>query len=112
MHQVFEQQTPDGGGCFSFFPDDPRPTSDSPRRSDNTVWQVYTIHNLIAETGDMRLLDEEIPYRDGTIGSVYEHIQRGLDYIWDRRGPNGLPTLYHADWTTGWRCFRTRPPRA
>ena len=106
MHQVFEQQTPDGGGCFSFFPDDPRPTSDSPRRSDNTVWQVYTIHNLIAETGDMRLLDEEIPYRDGTIGSVYEHIQRGLDYIWDRRGPNGLPTLYHADWNDGLALFQ------
>ncbi len=105
MRQVFAQQTPDGGGCFAFFPDDPRPTRDTPRRCDNTVWQIYTIHNLIAETGDIRLLQEEIPYRDGSLGTVYEHILKGLRYIHERRGPNGLPTLYHCDWNDGLALF-------
>lgn len=106
MRQVFEQQTPDGGGCFSFFPDDQRPTSDKPRRSDNTVWQIYTIHNLLAETGRMDLLDEVLPYRDGSSATVYEHILKGLKYIHDRRGPRGLPTLYHADWNDGLALFQ------
>jgi cellobiose phosphorylase len=106
MRQVFATQTPEGGGCFSFFPDDNRPISDNPRRCDNTVWQIYTIHNLIAETGRMELLDEEIPYRDGSVGTVYEHILIGLKYIYERRGPNGLPTLYHADWNDGLALFQ------
>ena len=105
VRQVFAQQTPEGGGCFSFFPDDTRPTTDIPRRCDNTVWPVYTVHNLIAETGDMGLLDEEIPYRDGSAGPVYEHILKGLQYIHERRGPNGLPTLYDVDWNDGLALF-------
>jgi cellobiose phosphorylase len=106
MRQVFSQQTADGGGCFSFFPDDSRPTSDLPQRSDNTVWQVYTMHNLIAETGQMALLDEVVPYRDGTSATVYDHMLRGLQYIDERRGPHGLPTLYHADWNDGLALFQ------
>ncbi|MFZ4394417.1 MAG: GH36-type glycosyl hydrolase domain-containing protein [Kiritimatiellia bacterium] len=105
MRQVFASQTPDGGGCFAFFPDDPRPIRDTPRRCDNTVWQIYTIHNLIAETGDLRLLEEMIPYRDNSSGTVYEHILKGLVYIYERRGPNGLPTLYHADWNDSLALF-------
>ncbi|MEI6210111.1 MAG: hypothetical protein WCR06_00665 [bacterium] len=105
MRQVFASQTPDGGGCFAFFPDDPRPIRDTPRRCDNTVWQIYTIHNLIAETGDLRLLEEMIPYRDNSSGTVYEHIMKGLVYIYERRGPNGLPTLYHADWNDSLALF-------
>ncbi len=106
VRQVFARQTPEGGGCFSFFPDDPRPICDTPRRCDNTVWPVYTVHNLISETGDLTLLDEEIPYRDGSSGSVYEHILKGLRYIHERRGPNGLPTLYHADWNDSLALFQ------
>ena len=106
IRQVFEQQTKDGGGCFAFFPDSPTPTSDEPRRSDNTVWPVYTVKNLVAETGDLSFLEEEIPYRDGGAASVYEHMLLGLRYIHERRGPNGLPTLYHADWNDGLALFQ------
>ena len=106
MRQVFEQQTPDGGGCFAFFPDDRRPTCDEPRRSDNTVWQVYAVANLIAETGELSLLERPVDFRDGSSASVYEHIRRGLQYIHERRGPRGLPTLYHADWNDGLALFR------
>jgi cellobiose phosphorylase len=105
MRQVFAQQTPDGGGCFAFFPDDPRSTRDDPHRCDNTVWQIYTIHNLIAETGNVGLLQEEIPFRDGSLGTVYDHILRGLRHIQDRRGPRGLPTLFHCDWNDGLALF-------
>jgi cellobiose phosphorylase len=105
MRQVFASQTPDGGGCFAFFPDDPRPVRDTPQRCDNTVWQIYTLHNLIAETGNLALLEDVIPYRDGTPGTVYEHILKGLVYIYERRGPNGLPTLFHADWNDSLALF-------
>jgi len=105
MRQVFRRQTRDGGGCFSFFLHSPEPPQDQPHRSDNTLWQIYTIENLIAETGNFAFLDEAIPFRDGGEATVYQHILLGLRHIYDRRGPRGLPTLYHADWNDGLALF-------
>lgn len=106
MKQVLEQQTPDGGGCFAFFPHTSRPTSDTPHRSDNPVWPVYTITALIAETGDWSLLDKHVPYRNSrATGSVYDHLLLGLKHIAERRGPHGLPYLYHADWNDSLALF-------
>jgi cellobiose phosphorylase len=102
MRQVFSVQTEDGGGCFAFWPDNPQEPTDQPHRSDNTVWPVYTVKNLIAETGNLELLEEELPFRGGgKTASIYEHILLGLHHIWERRGPHGLPTLFHADWNDG-----------
>mgnify|MGYP006279777565 CR=1 FL=1 len=102
MKQVFSVQTEDGGGCFSFWPNNPKEPTDEPHRCDNTVWPVYTVKNLIAETGNLELLTEPVPFRNGTSeATIYEHILRGLKHIWDRRGPHGLPILFHADWNDG-----------
>ncbi len=106
MHLVFKQQTPDGGGCFSFSEFEPHAPQDDPHRSDNGVWQIYTVNNILAETGDMSFLDEVIPYRNGSLGTVYDHTLRGLKHIFDRRGPNGLPTLFYADWNDSLAVFQ------
>ncbi|HOF88912.1 MAG TPA: hypothetical protein PLZ36_12550 [Armatimonadota bacterium] len=105
MRLVFGTQKQDGAGCFSFFPYCPQPINDKPERSDNTVWQIYTINALLAETGDLGLAEEVIPYRDGGDGTIYDHTLRGLQFIERRRGPRGLPTLYHADWNDGLALF-------
>jgi len=106
IRQVLAHQARDGGGCFSFSADAGEPVRNEPRRSDNTVWQVYTVRNLLAETGDLSLLEERVPFRDGGEATVYEHILRGLKYISERRGPAGLPVLFHADWNDGLALFR------
>lgn len=105
MRQVFAEQTQDGGGCFAFYPYTKQPTTDVPHRSDNTVWQIYTMKALLAETGDWGILNEVIPFRDGSAATVYEHTVRGLKHIAERRGPHGLPTLFHADWNDGLALF-------
>lgn len=105
MRQVFAQQKSDGGGCFAFYPYNRQPTTDKPHRSDNAAWQIYTITALISETGDWAILDEVIPFRDGGDGTVYDHLLLGLRHIESRRGPHGLPTLFHADWNDGLAVF-------
>jgi len=105
LRLVLAQQTRDGGGCFGFYPRTSRPTSDHPHRSDNTVWPVFTIKSLIAETGDAAILHESIAYRDGGSASVYEHLRNGLEHIYGRRGPHGLPVMFHADWNDGLALF-------
>ncbi len=105
MRGVLAQQAQDGGGCFSYFPNTDRPTNRDPHRSDDTVWQVYTVKALIAETGDWSLLDEVIPFRDGGEATVYDHILIGLKHINEQRGPHGLPTLFYADWNDSLAMF-------
>lgn len=108
MRLVFGQQTQSGGGCMTFYPHNPNPTTYAPQRSDNTVWQIYTMKNLVAETGDLSLLSETIPFSDGGEGTVYDHILLGLKYISDRRGPRGLPTLFDVDWNDNLVLFGDR----
>ena len=105
MRLVFGQQKRDGGGCFAFFPHNRLPTSDQPRRCDNTVWQLRALANLAAETGTLDVFAERLPFRDGGEATVYEHILLGLRHIHERRGPRGLPTLFHADWNDGLALF-------
>jgi len=103
---IFATQGQDGSGCFSFYPYGPKlKVNEEPRRSDNTVWPIMTVANLVHETGDLSFFVEEIPFRDGGVASVYEHILRGLKYIQARRGPHGLPLLAHADWNDGLAVF-------
>ncbi len=103
--QVLARQRSDGAGCMAFFPDDPRPATERPRRSDNTVWPVYTAFQLVAETGDPGLLERPVPFRDGGEAGVLEHLARGLRHIERHRGPHGLPLLFHADWNDGLALF-------
>jgi cellobiose phosphorylase len=106
--QVLAQQTRDGGGCMSFYPDNPQPTTDEPHRSDNPVWPVYTAHALLCETGDLAALETSVPFRDGGAASLYDHLKAGLEHIYARRGPHGLPTLFDVDWNDGLALFADR----
>lgn len=104
---VLASQARDGSGNFSFYPFAPKPkVNTEPIRCDNTVWPIITIANLVHETGDLGFFAETLPYRDGGSATVYEHLRLGLDYIWQHRGPHGLPTLMHADWNDGLAVFR------
>ena len=103
---IFASQGRDGSGNFSFYPySKEKQINADPVRCDNTVWPIFTVANLVNETGNLAFFDERIPFRDGGDASVYDHILLGLRYIWDRRGPTGLPTLFHADWNDGLAVF-------
>ena len=106
LRQVLSVQHSDGGGVFNFFPYGRQAPGLSPHRSDNPVWPVFTVEQLINESGSTSFLDEELPWRDGGTATVFEHLRRGLEHIWQRRGPHGLPTLFHADWNDGLAVFR------
>lgn len=106
LEKVLRGEKQDGTACFSFWPHNSTPTSDGHVRSDNGVWPIYTIYNLIAETGDFALLDRVLPYRGGGEGTVFEHLIVGLKYILASVGPNGLPLYRGADWNDGLAIFQ------
>ena len=47
--------------------------------SDNHVWITYAVHQLVLETGNLRILDWKIPFNDGSVAPLYEHVKRAVN---------------------------------
>ena len=81
--------------------------------NDDPHWQVLATSAYIKETGDWSILDEMVPYdnRAGSETTLYEHLQRALQYTLDRLGPHHLPLIGRADWNDclNLNCFSDTP---
>ena len=66
--------------------------------SDDALWLVGAINEYIKETGEFTLLDEIVTYADGGEGSVYEHMQKILDFSTEQVGEHGVCKGLRADW--------------
>jgi len=68
--------------------------------NDDPLWLVLGTVAYIKESGNMSILDEEVPYgnKPGSKKPLYHHLQRSLQYTLDRLGPHRLPLIGRADW--------------
>ncbi|WP_309663737.1 GH36-type glycosyl hydrolase domain-containing protein [Tabrizicola sp.] len=87
--------------------------------SDDRVWLAYGVARYIAVSGDLGILDEEVPFLQGppvppgahddffqpsvsdTTASLFEHCARGLDQAIALTGENGMPLIGTGDWNDG-----------
>lgn len=72
-------------------------------RADDALWLFPTVYKYLAETGNTAFLDEVIPYANKGEATVYEHLQRAIDFSMERLGPHGMPAGLYADWND---CLR------
>jgi cellobiose phosphorylase len=72
-------------------------------RADDALWLFPTVWKYIAETGDIKLLDEVVPYADQGTDTVYNHLKKAIGFSLDNLGIHGLPAGLHADWND---CLR------
>lgn len=86
--------------------------------SDDRVWLAYACMHYINVTGDVSILDEQVPFIEGTkleiqqhdayflpncsddSATVFEHCARGLDASL-ATGTHGLPLIGTGDWNDG-----------
>lgn len=66
--------------------------------SDNHVWIPATVRSLVLEAGDAALLDEQVPFNDGSTASLYEHVRRAVEWSWNDRDRHGLIRMRSGDW--------------
>jgi cellobiose phosphorylase/N,N'-diacetylchitobiose phosphorylase len=66
--------------------------------SDSPIWIADVLTSYIKESGDMEILQKQVPFFDGGSGSVYEHNLRAIKYLLDDRGAHGLCRLRYGDW--------------
>ncbi|QAY70415.1 GH36-type glycosyl hydrolase domain-containing protein [Xylanimonas protaetiae] len=69
--------------------------------SDDHLWLVPTIAEYVKETGETDFLDQEITYAEGSTGTVWEHLERALDFTSQQVGANGVALGLRADWNDG-----------
>jgi cellobiose phosphorylase len=81
--------------------------------NDDPAWLVLAVAAYLKETGDWTILDMPVQYENepGSETSLYEHLQRSLQYTLDRLGPNDLPLIGRADWNDclNLNCFSDEP---
>ncbi len=66
--------------------------------ADNTVWLASAVGTIVKEIGDKELLNEVVPFNNGTEASVYEHIRRSVDFLFNFKGLYGLVKIWGGDW--------------
>ena len=73
--------------------------------ADCAVGIPMAAYNIAMELGpESGFLDEEVPFNDGTVASVYEHCRRAMDFLWGFRGLHGLIRIWGGDWND---CMNT-----
>ena len=111
--KLLSVQRRDGSAMHQFNPltmeateGDSREKPDRPHYyGDDHLWIVLTIAAYIKETGDLAILAKEVPFyekdakgRPLESATVWEHIERAIEFTWHDRGTHGLPLLGFADW--------------
>lgn len=66
--------------------------------SDNHLWLVMAAYNIVIEEGKLDYLDEKVSFYDGGEATVWEHIQKSIEFCLENLGENGFPLMLSSDW--------------
>lgn len=89
-------QFPEGRAMHQYFPLTKK--GDSEGYGDDHLWLILAVSNYIKESGDMKFLDQMIPFTDGSEGTMYDHMKRAMEYSWVAVSYHGLCKSGFADW--------------
>lgn len=103
LYYLASQQMEDGHAVHACWPEDNKLPQDL-TRSDDHIWLVYLAYAIVAESGDLSVLDGEIPFLDKDYktavnpASLWEHLLRGVEFTENHIGEHGLPLILFSDW--------------
>jgi len=67
--------------------------------SDDHLWMIFSVASYIKETGDLKFLDEMIPFEGSEKkDKLYKHLELAINYSVNNCGPHGIPRIEFADW--------------
>ena len=103
LYFLCSQQFEDGHPVHTSWPEDNKPPQDI-MRSDNHIWMTYLAYAIIAEKGDLSILDKQIPFLGKDMktptdsATLWEHLLRGVEFTESHKGEHGLPLILFSDW--------------
>lgn len=94
---LLSQQYNDGHVNHYFFPNEGwEPVTRV--HSDNHLWTIIAVYQLVMEQGDTSFLNEEVEYFDGGKGTIWQHLVKAIEFTKANLGANGFPLMLHSDW--------------
>lgn len=66
--------------------------------ADCAVWITFTGYAIVMESGQLDLLQESVHFNDGSEASVYEHMKRSVEFLYQFKGQHGLIKIWGGDW--------------
>ena len=90
--ECLRHQFRDGHGVLTWYP------YDDTRYSDQPFWIIWAVCELVKETGDFSVLDQQVEWQDGGRASVLEHVKAAVNRLVEDKGKNGLVKICFADW--------------
>ena len=97
LNLLFSQQYSDGHCNHYCFPTEGwEPVTRI--HSDNHLWLIMTTYNIVMEEGNLDYLDEVVEFYDGGKATVWEHINKSVDFTMANLGANGFPLMLCSDW--------------
>ncbi len=66
--------------------------------SDNHLWLVMACYHILMEEGKLDYLEEIVEFYDGGKATVWEHIQKSIDFCEANLGEHGFPLMLSSDW--------------
>lgn len=97
LNLLFTQQYQDGHCNHYFYPTEGwEPIKRI--HSDNHLWLVMDVYNIIIEEGRLDYLFTEHPFYDGGKDTVWNHIKRSIEFTMKNLGERGFPLMLSSDW--------------
>jgi len=94
---LLTQQYNDGHTNHYFFPNEGwEPITRI--HSDNHLWIIMAVYDIIMESGNLDFLHEQVEFFDGGEATVWEHLKKSIDFTYQNIGERGLPLMLHSDW--------------
>ena len=111
---IASTQFPDGSSYHQYQPLTKKGNSDiGSGFNDDPLWLIACTSAYIRETGDLSILDEQVPFdcEEGAGAPLMEHLKRSFDYTLSHKGPHLLPLIGRADWNDclNLNCFSEHP---
>ncbi len=81
--------------------------------NDDPLWLISGTVSYIKETGDFKILDEQVPFDNdlSAADTLFYHLRVSFDHVVNNLGPHGLPLIGRADWNDclNLNCFSNDP---
>ncbi|MDR0904297.1 MAG: glycosyl transferase [Ruminococcus sp.] len=107
-------QLEDGGNYHQYQPLTKKGNNEAGTNfNDDPLWMILSTAAYIKETGDLGILDENVPYKNDESLSkpLLDHLKRSFYHVVENVGPHGLPLIGRADWNDclNLNCFSDTP---
>ncbi|MDR0974102.1 MAG: glycosyl transferase [Ruminococcus sp.] len=107
-------QLEDGGNYHQYQPLTKKGNNEAGTNfNDDPLWMILSTAAYIKETGDLGILDENVPYKndEALAKPLLDHLKRSFYHVVENVGPHGLPLIGRADWNDclNLNCFSDTP---